>query len=140
MENVVLRFHHIGMAVYDFEKSMPFYEAQGYQKKVEIYDPEQNVEVAVLKHVVSPCVELLAPHDEKSPINNILAKSGSTPYHICYEVKNIEDAIAYLRKEKFLPVSKPKVSNAFDNRRVCFLIKKDVGLIEIIEENKYEAI
>lgn len=134
MENVNLKFHHIGLAVFDFSKVIPFYEAQGYHNDIVIYDPEQNVEVCVLSHPTSPKIELLAPHDESSPINNILKKSGATPYHICYEVENIEEAISELKKERFMPVSKPKVSNTFDNHRVCFLIKKDIGLIEIIEK------
>lgn len=33
-----------------------------------------------------------------------------------------------------MPVSKIKVSNAFDNHKVCFFFKKDIGLIEIIEK------
>lgn len=136
MEVLELKFHHIGVAVYDFTRVIPFYEAQGYKIKIEIFDPEQNVEVCVLNHDTSPCIELLAPHDENSPINNILKKSGATPYHICYEVDSIEESIVSLKKGKFLPVSKPKVSNAFDNRKVCFLIKKDIGLIEIIEKNE----
>lgn len=134
MENVNMKLHHIGVAVYNFAYSVPFYEAQGYQKKVEVYDPEQNVEVCVLLHPTSPCIELLAPHDDKSPINNILKKSGASPYHICYEVNDIEQVFAQLKKNKFMPVSKIKVSNAFDNHRVCFLFKKDIGLIEIIEK------
>lgn len=134
MENVKLIFHHIGVAVYDFLKTVPFYESQGYHNDIEIYDPEQNVEVCVLRHKSAPTIELLAPHDDKSPINNLLKKAGASPYHICYEVNNIEESIALLKKDKFMPVSKPKVSNAFDNHRVCFLFKKDIGLIEIIEK------
>ena len=134
MENVNMKFHHIGVAVFDFDKTLPFYEKQGYYKVIEIFDPEQNVEVCVLRHDTSPCIELLAPHDDNSPINNILKKTGVSPYHICYEVENIEESLMELKKDRFLPVSKPKVSNAFDNHRVCFLIKKDIGLIEIIEK------
>lgn len=133
MENVNLRFHHIGIAVFCIENAKPFYVSQGYKEEISIFDPEQDVDVCVLRNEGMPCVELLAPHDEQSPINNILKKSGATPYHICYEVDNMEESISLLKKERFLPVSKPKVSNAFNNHRVCFLIKKDIGLIEIIE-------
>lgn len=129
-----MKFHHIGVAVYNFDASVPFYEAQGYQKKVEIYDPKQNVEVCILHHSIFPCIELLAPHDDKSPINNTLKKSGASPYHICYEVDDIEASFAKLKKEKFMPISKITVSNAFDNHKVCFFFKKDIGLIEIIEK------
>ena len=134
MENVNLRFHHIGVAVFRIENAKPFYISQGYSEEISIFDPEQNVDVCVLRNGAMPCIELLAPHDEQSPINNILKKLGATPYHICYEVDNMEESIALLKKERFLPVSKPKVSNAFNNHRVCFLIKKDIGLIEIIEK------
>jgi methylmalonyl-CoA/ethylmalonyl-CoA epimerase len=133
MENVNLRFHHIGVAVFSIENAKVFYISQGYREVISIFDPEQDVDVCVLRNEGMPCVELLAPHDEQSPINNILKKSGVTPYHICYEVDNMEESISLLKKSRFLPVSKPKVSNAFDNHRVCFLIKKDIGLIEIIE-------
>lgn len=134
MENVSLKFHHIGIAVFSFEKAVPFYEHQGYKKEIEIYDPEQNVEVCLLRHEIAPCIELLAPHNENSPINNILKKSGAGSYHICYQVENMEEEILRLKKDRFLPISKPKVSNAFDNHLVCFLIKKDIGLIELIQK------
>jgi len=126
--------HHIGIAVFNIESVLPFYYSMGYYKEIEVYDPEQNVEVCILRHKQSPCIELLAPHDDKSPINNILSKIGSSPYHICYEVTNIEDSINALKKERFLPISKIKFSNAFNNQRVCFLIKKNIGLIEVIEK------
>ncbi len=58
---------------------------------------------------------------------------GATPYHMCYAVQNMQQAISALRKKKFMIVSTPKPSNAFYNNLVCFLIKKGIGLIEIIE-------
>jgi len=133
MENVNIKFHHIGVAVFSFSASVPFYESIGYKKMIEIYDPEQNVEVCVLTHETSPCLELLAPHDEKSPINNMLKKSGASPYHVCYQVEDIEKQIVHFRKEGFLQISMPKVSNAFSSHLVCFMIKKDIGLIELMQ-------
>lgn len=130
----MLRFHHIGIAVYDFEKVVQFYIDQGYRQKIKIYDPEQNVEVCVLEHPSSPTIELLAPHDEKSPINNVLEKTGASPYHNCYLVSSIETAVSELKRKKFMVVSKPKASCAFDNRLVAFLYDRDIGLVELMED------
>ncbi len=135
MENVMGRFHHVGIAVMDFESVKPFYLSMGYSVQIEIYDAEQNVEVCVLKgNVGQPIIELLAPHNDKSPINTILKKNGPTPYHICYQVDDIRSSVDILKGQKFMVVAKPKISNAFQNKRVCFLWNKAVGVIELIEK------
>lgn len=125
-------FNHIGVACFDIDKTASIYVNAGYERTETIIDPLQNVKVCVLTKNLMPIVELLAPVDEKSPICKILQKSGVSPYHICYNVPNIEQAIADLRDLKYIPVSKPKMSNVF-NRTVCFLFHKEIGLIEIIE-------
>ncbi|WP_366807316.1 VOC family protein [uncultured Bacteroides sp.] len=67
--------HHIGIAVCDFATSIPFYVSIGYYKYVEVYDPEQNVYVCLLKHKENPVIlELLMPYNEQSPINTIIKK------------------------------------------------------------------
>ena len=80
-----------------------------------------------------PLVELLAPVDETSPVNKTLEKLGVTPYHTCYVVDNIEDAIASLRKMRYVMVSKPAEAVAIKGSRVVFLFNKNVGLIELVE-------
>lgn len=128
------KFHHIGIACQDIEKTANIYVAAGYLRTNVVVDPLQDVYVCVLKKEGQPTVELLAPVDEKSPICRTLQKVGGVaPYHICYYVPNIVQALADLRKLKFIPTGKPKMSNVF-GRVVCFLFHKDIGLIEIIEE------
>ena len=80
-----------------------------------------------------PKVELLAPHDSTSPVQQTLDKMGVTPYHTCYVVDNIEEAVAQLRKQKYVMVSKPAEAVAFCGSKVCFLFNKNVGLIELVE-------
>ncbi|EFV26680.1 glyoxalase/Bleomycin resistance /Dioxygenase superfamily protein [Bacteroides uniformis str. 3978 T3 i] len=79
-------------------------------------------------------IELLEPVDENSPINKNLEKNGVCPYHCCYSVENIEDAIARLRKMRFMVVSYPAEAVALNNHRVAFLYNKDIGLIELLEQ------
>ena len=128
-----LVFHHIGVAAKDLDATASLYEHGGYKRSSFIFDPIQNVRICWLTKEGSPTVELLAPVDERSPVNNTLAKVGVSPYHCCYSVDNLEEAVAELRKNKYVLVSKPVVAVAFCGSRVCFLYNNNVGLIELVE-------
>lgn len=121
------------MAVKDISATAAIYQAGGYDCSELIYDPIQNVHICWLTKEGMPTVELLAPHDETSPVNKTLEKNGVTPYHTCYIVENIEEACKALRKMKYVIVSKPAEAVAIHNCRVSFLFNKNVGLIELVE-------
>ena len=127
------RFHHIGVAVKEIDATASVYEQGGYRRSVSIFDPIQNVNICWLTKEGMPTVELLAPVDEKSPVNKTLEKVGVSPYHCCYVVDNIEAAAAELKKQRYIMVSKPAEAVAFYGSRVCFLFNKNVGLIELVE-------
>ena len=127
------KFHHIGVAVKDLDATATVYEQGGYKRSSSIFDSIQNVNICWLTKEGMPTVELLAPVDEKSPVNKTLEKVGVSPYHCCYVVDNLEDACAELRKQKYIMVSKPAEAVAFCGSRVCFLFNKNVGLIELVE-------
>ena len=128
------RFHHIGIAVNNIDETAEIYLAAGYNKTDTVYDPLQHVHICFLNKDGMPTLELLAPEDDTSPVSKILHKNGVTPYHCCYEVDDIDDAIKRLRKIRYIIVSKPLPAVAIDGRRVCFLFNKVVGLIEIVEK------
>lgn len=127
------KFHHIGVAVRELDATATVYEQGGYKRSSSMFDPIQNVNICWLTKDGAPTVELLAPVDEKSPVNKTLEKVGVSPYHCCYEVDNLEDACAELRKQRYIMVSKPAEAVAFCGSRVCFLFNKNVGLIELVE-------
>lgn len=128
------KFHHIGVAVKDLNATAAVYELGGYKRSDSVFDSIQNVNICWLTKEGMPIVELLAPVDEKSPVNKTLEKVGVSPYHCCYVVDKLEDAVAELRKQKYIMVSKPAKAVAFCGSRVCFLFNKNVGLIELVEE------
>jgi len=127
------RFHHIGVAVFDIDSTAKYYLDAGYSKTDTVYDPVQNVYICFVIKDEMPMVELLAPKDETSPVTRTLEKNGVAPYHFCYEVDDITQAIADLRKLRFVPIIKTVDACAIDNRKVCFLFNKSVGLIELVE-------
>lgn len=128
-----LKFHHIGVAVNEIDRTSSLYVDMGYSKSDTTFDPIQNVNICFLKKAGEPTVELLSPVDDSSPVTQTLKKSGVTPYHVCYSVDNITDAIAMLRSKKFIPVSRPVDAVALGGSRVCFLYNRDMGLIELVE-------
>ena len=130
-----MKFHHIGVATHNIEKSISDFLLLGYEQhstKI-IFDPLQNVNLAFLSKSLEPTIELVAPVDRKSPVSGILKKSGTTPYHFCYEVLDIQLSTTYLRSKNFVIVTPPTEAIAFENRRVSFLYSTNMGLIELLE-------
>ena len=106
----------------------------GYTPADVVDDPLQHVKVCFLDKEGAPRVELLAPLDEQSPVQRTLDNVGVAPYHLCYQVKDIDAAIGDLRQQRFLLVSGPVPACAMGDKRVAFLFQKHTGLIELVEE------
>ena len=133
LQNMI--FHHLGIATGDIDKTAYFYKETGYKKTETIYDSIQNVKICFLKKESTPLIELVEPFNEKSPVSKIIQKSGVSPYHTCYEVKDIYEYIKVLKRFKFIPLFKPVPAIALENRLICFLYHKDYGLIELLQSN-----
>lgn len=128
-----LVFHHLGIACKDIEKTKSFHVAQGYGATAAVDDPLQHVRVCFLEKQGSPTLELVEPLDEQSPVLRTLSSAGVTPYHLCYEVEDIKEAILSLRGKRFMLVSGPVPACAMDGRLIAFMFNKHSGLIELVE-------
>lgn len=128
-----MAYHHVGIACADIDATAQQYEALGYRKGPKIIDDLQNIEICFLEHDSMPRLELLGAVDDNSPVVQTLRKNGTSPYHICYSVENIDESIRELKKQKFLVVAKSKPACALENHNVAFLYHKDVGLIELLQ-------
>lgn len=129
----MLTFHHIGIACRDIAKTQAFYLGQGYTASPVVEDPLQHVRISFLEKEGAPRIELLEPIDDQSPVARTLATSGVSPYHMCYEVQDIEAAVNHLRGQRFLLVNGPVPACAMGDRRIAFLFQKNTGLIELVE-------
>lgn len=128
------RFHHIGVATDDVQAAGEPYRALGYELGETVDDPLQKVRVRFATHAFNPTVELVAPLGEDSPVSVTLKKSRATPYHTCYEVERIEDALVKLRGSGFLLVSGPMPAVAFNGRGIAFFYSREIGLIELLDK------
>ena len=131
-----LKFHHVGIAVSDFERSLQYYHLLGYKQfnKNIVRDELQLVDLILLKHDFHPDIELVRPTSSKSPISNYLKNSNISMYHFCYEVDSFNEVVDKLKKEfRIFNVSKPKPAILFNNRLVAFYYINNVGLIELLQ-------
>jgi len=129
------KFHHIGYVTDNIINTSAIYLKVGYKTGNIIIDPIQQVKICFLEKEGNPKIELIEPLNEKSSVNKLLNKNGVSPYHVCYEVDDIEIAFEKLTKElEYIPLFRPVEAIAFDNRFICYLYKKEIGFIEIVNK------
>lgn len=134
--NPGFRVDHIGVAVKDMDQSLAQYTGLfGYHlERGPFDDPQQQARVAFIRtdDPADTVLELVAPLDEQSQVQRVLAK-GLSLYHICYEVPDIEQAINHLREQKCLLVSGPTPAVAYDGRPIAWLYTPNRQLTELVE-------
>ncbi len=78
-------------------------------------------------------IELIAPvGDRKSPIDGYLQKMGSTPYHLCYNVENMEKTVEELLEMGFTMLEVPAPSVPLGGM-VCFMYSCETGILELVD-------
>lgn len=133
--NHLLSLDHIGYAVSDIEKTASHYVQAGWKLSAVYDEVAQNARIAFLSKEGFPKIELVAPgSQEKDPVSAILKRSGVTPYHLCYVVHDILEAMESLYEDGFMPLFMPVESVAMHGRKICYLRSLEVGTIEIVEE------
>lgn len=124
--------NHIGYAVKDIQKTAELYVQAGWTLS-EVYEEQvQNTKIAFLTKTGMPKIELVSPLKGDSPVDNIIKKMSVTPYHICYNVEDIDQAVEDLYDEGFKPLFMPVESIAMDNHQICYLFHQHIGFIEIV--------
>lgn len=126
--------HHIGYYVTNIEESKNRFEYLGYRVEQDaVYDFQRGIRVLLMMGD-SVRIELIEIVDVgHCDIAHMLKHKGACPYHICYEVKDIEAAMNELKKQRFKVINKKAKAKAISNRNVAFLYNKQVGMIELIE-------
>lgn len=135
------KIHHFGIATSDTKKSIAEFNNIGFVADsggdvVSILDSDRQALITFMRNRADNTrIELIEPFDGNSAVSLTLAKmkNMATPCHICYETRNIELAILELRCMGYVIVSRPAPAIAMNGRKVAFMLKKDAGLIELLE-------
>ena len=134
----LMRFHHLGVAVRAIDKAITVYQdVFGYHVLSGPFDdPLQRVSVCFVgcEDPDEVMLELVAPLGQDSPISNILEK-GIGAYHACYEVDDIQRALAYVRQKRCTVLSRPTPAAAFSGRRIAWFHTRTNQLVELLERS-----
>ena len=125
---------HVGYAVHDIMETAKYYLNAGWVLSEVYEEKNQNARIAFLYKDGFTTIELVAPLEGKSPVDNILNQMGCSTYHVCYVVDDIEQAVEDLYEEDFKPLFFPVESVAMKNRKICYLYNTRVGLIELVNQ------
>ena len=134
---MITKFNHVAIVVPDLNAAKKKYKEVLGANVSEIYDYIEHGVSVVFIELENTKIELMHPYGENSPISKFLEnnKNGSI-HHICIEVKDINEAVAKLKKNgvRILGDEKPKIGA--HKKPVIFLHPKDFygTLIELEQE------
>ncbi len=134
---MITRIDHIGIAIQNINDTLAFFrDALGM--KLERVDSEEGggTRVAFLP-VGTSDVELVEPQDTDSGLAKFLAKRGEGVHHICFEVDDIDAALARLKEHGAQLIDETPRTNA-KGWRYAFIHPKSAHgvLIELYERGR----
>ncbi|HOO32408.1 MAG TPA: VOC family protein [Thermotogota bacterium] len=131
-----MKIHHVGYAVRHIDEAFKYFKLLGFSIRSEVVeDNSRNIRICFIENN-GIRIELIEPMNDKSPIESVLSKNGPIPYHLCIETENIIQSVSDLQKNGFMLLNPPKVDPAIENRHVAFLFRKEIGLIELVANEK----
>jgi methylmalonyl-CoA/ethylmalonyl-CoA epimerase len=132
------KIDHIGISTAKIDDVAGFYE-EGLGLKIEHRQEvaSQKVMTAFLK-VGETWIELLEPTAEDSPIAKAIEKRGPGIHHICYEVDDIEAALANLKEKGYKLIDETPREGAH-GKKIAFVHPKTGGgvLIELAQAGEH---
>lgn len=134
--HVSLRLHHVGCAVRSIERALVYYtEVLGFKQVTAAVEvPSQKVKVCFIASGPGPYVELVEGVQAGSPVEKLIEQTGGGPYHLCYEVDDLDAAVKWLRSRKFFPLTRFE-ARAHGMRRFAFMLTPDRQLMELCERD-----
>lgn len=134
-----MQIHHVGYLVKNIEDSIQDFQKLGYEmSSPRFFDESRKIFIQFMRGKMGGGrgiidIELIMPAEGCTLFSKRLKNFAPTPYHICYECKNIEEKISTLREAGFILIREPQAAPAFENRRVAFLYSESAGQIELLE-------
>lgn len=131
------KIEHIGIAVKDFDISIPLFEKlldTSCYKKEEV--ESEKVNTAFFRKGETK-IELLESVEADGVIAKFIEKKGEGIHHIAFEVDDIEAEMERMKSEGFILLNEKPKPGA-DNKLICFLHPKGTNgvLIELCQEIK----
>ncbi len=129
------KLDHIGYLTGDLASTAKSFEILGYTACDVIYNDEtQQTRICFLYKEGEPNIELVEPYEDNKTMQKMLTKRGVTPYHLCYEVDDIDAEYDKMIAKDWTPLFKPVAAVAFGNRKICYFFNGEIGFIELVNK------
>lgn len=120
---------HIGIAVKNIDEHIPYYrDVLGLEflgiKTVE----SQKIKTAIFKISDGTVIEIFEPTEETTSIAKFIEKKGEGLHHICFGVKNIEEALEQAKNNNVKLINEKPFIGA-KGHKVAFLHPSSTGKV-----------
>lgn len=90
-----MKLDHIGYITDQLEETKKSFLQLGYVSESVVDFEAHKSKVCFLRKEGETTVEIVEPYENNKSLRKLL-KNGVTPYHLCYEVENINESISTL--------------------------------------------
>lgn len=133
-----MKVHHIGYLVKDIQEAeKEFKKLHAQMLMTATYDLDRQAYMSFMD-VDGYVVELVCP-DRASNLYPLLKKYKNSPYHMCYEVENLQESISEMEAEGFVCFKQPEDAKMIDilqntlGCKVAFLMSSSIGMVELLQ-------
>lgn len=133
-----MHIHHIGYLVKNIQEAeKDFKKLHAQLLMTATYDPDGHAYMSFLD--VDGCVVELVCPDKDSNLYPLLKKHKNSPYHMCYEVENLQESISEMEVEGFVCFKQPEDAKMIDilqnvsGCKVAFMMSSSIGMIELLQ-------
>jgi methylmalonyl-CoA/ethylmalonyl-CoA epimerase len=131
-----LSFHHFGIACRDLDREEAAYAELGYKVEApDFIDPVQGVRGRFLAEG-GPRLELLVALEGSQVLEPWLTTGTSRVYHEALETLDLKRTLDSMIDSGARVVVEPAPAVAFNGREICFLMLRNMALVELIEAGR----
>jgi methylmalonyl-CoA/ethylmalonyl-CoA epimerase len=135
-----MKLDHVGYLTNDIDETAKVFMTFGYERHETFVFDAQKCSVCFLTKEGETKIELVKPFEDNKSLQRILKKTGVAPYHMCYEVDNLDEELTKPEYEHFVPLFAPVAAPAFNNRKICYLWSQEAGFIELVDMAAEEVV
>jgi len=125
---------HICFAVKNLEEGIDYWEKVfAYRQMTRVViNSIQKVKVTFLCKEDSLTIKLIEPLDDNQSLLNFVNRGGGF-HHICFKCDNIDEGLNDLKDKGLITLVSPQPGEAFNNKKIAFLLAKYGLNIELID-------
>jgi methylmalonyl-CoA/ethylmalonyl-CoA epimerase len=128
---------HICFAVKNIEEGIEYWDKVFDYRQMTgvVINSIQKVKVTFLCKKDSLTIKLIEPLDDNQSLLNFVNRGGGF-HHICFKCDNIDEGLNDLKNKGLITLVAPQPGEAFNNKKIAFLLAKYGLNIELIDTDE----